>query len=184
MKIFILFFLIIGCKKVDTVLHNDHLRVALSTRLDTIDPALSYDSVSATVLYQVYEQLYQYNYLKRPLAIEPLLAEGMPKVSEDKKTITIKIKKNIKYHQDPSITSKNRYVSAQDFITQIKRLAYIPTRSTGSWLFEGIIKGFNEFKQSVGSNFDLFEKTDIEGLKALDDHTLQIQLTRPFPQLK
>ena len=113
--------------------------MSISSNLDSIDPAVSYDSVSGTVVYQVYEQLYQYSYLKRPYEIEPLLAESLPKISEDQLTITIKIKKDVLYHSDPSL-KLGRTVRAEDFITQIKRLAFIPTRSTGSWLFEGIMR--------------------------------------------
>ena len=162
---------------------KNHLKMSISSRIDSIDPAISYDSVSGRVVYQVYEQLYQYSYLKRPYEIEPLLAESLPKMSEDQLTVTIKIKKDVLYHPDPSI-KVGRTVKAEDFITQIKRLAYIPTRSTGSWLFEGIIVGYDKFKKEVGSNFSLFKQKNIEGLKALNEHTLEIKLKRPYPQLK
>ena len=185
-KVFIILSFLVNltsCKKPETTADKDHLKMPIASSIDSVDPAISYDTVSGRVVYQVYEQLYQYSYLKRPYEIEPLLADGMPKVSDDQLTVTIKIKKGVLYHPDLSL-KKGRSVIAEDFITQIKRLAYISTRSTGSWLFEGIIEGFNKFKKDVGSNFDLFKHKSISGLKAIDDQTLQIKLKRPYPQLK
>ena len=83
----------VSCRKRALESDNGHLKAAISSGIDSIDPAISYDTVSGTVVYQVYEQLYQYNYLRRPFTIEPLLAEGMPIISGDKKTVTIKIKR-------------------------------------------------------------------------------------------
>ena len=69
--------------------------MSIGSNLDSIDPAVSYDSVSGTVVYQVYEQLYQYSYLKRPYEIEPLLAESLPKISDDQLDYNHKIKKGV-----------------------------------------------------------------------------------------
>lgn len=160
-----------------------HLNVPLSGEIATLDPANSYDTISASIVYQTYEQLYEYHYLKRPYTLQPLLAVGMPKVKNGGKQYVIKIKKGISYHDDPAFNGKKRYVKAQDFITQIKRLAYLPTRSNGWWLFDGKIKGLNEFRKIVGKDFQKFKTTKIEGLSAPDDHTLVIDLTEIYPQM-
>jgi ABC-type transport system substrate-binding protein len=102
----------------------------------------------------------------------------MPKISSDGLTYTIKIKKNIRYQLD-----ETRYVVAQDFINQIKRLVFKPLKSNGNWLFEGKIKGIDQFSKKVGNDFDKMLATPIEGLKAIDEHTLQISLIRPEPNL-
>ena len=162
---------------------NNVLYIALSDNIPTIDPASSYDTISNTVVYQVYEQLYEYHYLKTPYMLQPLLAEDMPKVSEDGKTYTITIKKGVRYHDDPSFRNKPRFVKAEDFITQIKRLAFIPTGSSGKWLFSGKIVGFDEFSERARSDFEQFRSLTIEGLSAPDDHTLVIKLISPYPQL-
>jgi oligopeptide transport system substrate-binding protein len=181
MKWLIILITFIGCTNKK---NNDQkiLRIPLTERISTIDPVNSYDTISATVVYQMYEQLYQYHYLKRPYTLEPLLAEDMPSVSNDGKTYTIKIKKNIYYHPNHLI-GENRTVKASDFITQIKRLAFIPMRSNGWWMFEGKIKGIDDFRKKVGNNQEKLLEYDIDGLKAIDDHTLQIELNEPYPQL-
>lgn len=174
--------LFVSCKK-DGKEEMNTLNLALSGEISTLDPANAYDTISASVIYQSYEQLYEYHYLKRPYSIIPLLAEEMPKVENNGKRYVIKIRKNIRYHDDPSFKGEIRYVKAQDFITQIKRLAYLPTNSNGWWLFDGKIVGINKFRDSAGSDFEKFKSLEIEGLKALDDHTLVIDLVEPFPQM-
>lgn len=162
---------------------SNTLYYPLSGEVSTLDPANSYDVISASVVYQCVEPLYQYHYLKRPYTLVPLLADGMPKIEQNGLRYIIKIKKNIAYHADPSFKGEKRFVKAQDFITQIKRLAFIPNASNGWWLFDGKIKGINEFRDSVKSDLNKFYETDIEGLKAPNDHTLIIDLSEPYPQM-
>ena len=68
------------------------LKVAVTTEIPTLDPATAYDTVSSSAIYQSYETLYQYHYLKRPYTLEPLLAASMPKVEGNGKRLIIKIK--------------------------------------------------------------------------------------------
>ena len=159
------------------------LKLAISGEIPTLDPANSYDTLSGGVLYQCYETLYQYHYLKRPYTVIPLLAKGMPKVENNGKRYIIKIKKNVAFHNDSSFNGKKRFLKAQDFITQLKRIAFIPTNSNGVWLFIDKVKGFKDFREKVGSNFELFEKTNISGLTTPNDHTLVIDLYEPYPQM-
>jgi len=175
--------LVSTCKKPDANSNKKLLNVPLSGEISTLDPANSYDTISASIVYQCYEQLYEYHYLKRPYTLQPLLAEGPPKIENNGKRYIIKIKKGISYHDDPVFKGKTRFVKAEDFITQIKRLAYLPTRSNGWWLFDGKIKGLNEFRKTVGSDFEKFKSTNVAGLKALDDHTLSIELVEAYPQM-
>src|SRR5687767_9484338 len=67
----------------------------------TWDPANAYDSVSLDLVPSVYETLYQYSYLSEVYKLEPLLAASMPKFSADKLTLTIPIKKGIRFQDDP-----------------------------------------------------------------------------------
>jgi len=180
-KTILLFSLIFSCTKKNE--NKNELSLALSSLIATLDPANAYDSISASVVYQIHEQLYQYHYLKRPYTIIPLLAEGMPRIENNGKKYIIKIKKNVRYHDDPAFNGKPRFLKAQDFINQIKRLAYIPTKSNGSWLFQNKIVGFNDFRTSVGSDFNKFRTRTIKGIQAPDDHTLVINLVEPYPQM-
>jgi oligopeptide transport system substrate-binding protein len=176
--IVLVFLSLFSCTKREKV--ENVLNLSLPDRIASIDPLNAYDTVSANVLYQVYDTLYQYNYLKRPYTLEPLLAEEMPTISKDGKTYLFKIKKDILYHKHPLI-SDGRSLKAHDFINQIKRVAFLPHASSGWWLFDGKIEGINTFRNLVGSDKSKLYELEISGLKALDDYTLQIQLTDVFP---
>ena len=162
---------------------SDTIEISLPGEISSIDPAACYDTVCYVPVTQVYESLYEFEYLKRPYTLRPLLAQGMPAISPDRLTYTFKIKKGIKYHQSP-ILPQNREVKAQDFINQIKRLAFLgTTTSKGYWLFDGKIKGLNEWREKVQTDLNLFFTESVEGLEAPDDETLIIKLTAPYPQL-
>lgn len=162
---------------------NNALTISLSDEISSLDPAQSYDTISGSVVYQVYEQLYQYHYLKRPFALEPLLAESLPEIDKSGTKYTIKIKQGVKYHSNPIFKDQTRILKSQDFVTQIKRLAFKGTNSNGWWLFDGKIKGLNEFREKAGSSLNKLNDLNVEGLKTPDDHTLIIELIRPYPQL-
>lgn len=159
------------------------LKMALSRPIKSFDPAIAFNDDSLKVIGQSFETLYQYHYLKRPYEVIPLLAEGMPKISSDGRTYTIKIKEGVQYHNHSGVFKGPRYVKAQDFINQIKRLAFKPIKSTGTWLFSGKIRGFDEFSKEVGDSFEKMLSTPIAGVKAMDDLTLRIELTRPEPNM-
>lgn len=159
------------------------INIPLTGEISTLDPANSYDTVSNTIVYQVYEQLFDYHYLRRPYQLQPLLAAEMPQVSDDGLTYTIKLKANVPYHSDPAFKGQTRILKAEDFITQIKRLAWKSTNSNGWWLFDGKIQGINKFREDAGDDFEKFKTLSISGLTAPDDLTLKIQLTERYPQM-
>lgn len=159
------------------------LETALTSSITSIDPAVAYDDGSLTVVSQTYEPLYEYHYLKRPYQVIPLIAESLPIWNELKTEATIKIKKGVAYHNHPIFKGKKRFVIAQDFINQIKRIAFNPIQSSGLWLFKSKLKGFDEFSKKVGESTDLFFSESISGLSAPDDYTLKMSFTTPVPDL-
>lgn len=173
-----------ACKKNSKFKNENSLNLALSTHIDTVDPARSYDASSANIVYHTYEQLYQYHYLKRPLEIIPLLADGMPIYNEDMTVVKIKIKPNIQYHDNEVFMGKPRFVKAQDFETQIKRLFFANTKSTGGWLLEDKLIGVDKFKAEVGDSLEKLISTKLDGIETPNDLTLILKLKEPYPQLK
>ena len=71
------------------------LHLAENTDIPTLDPATAYDTVSSSVIFQTYETMFQYHYLKRPFTLEPLLAAAMPKIEGNGKRYIIKIKSGV-----------------------------------------------------------------------------------------
>ena len=177
LTLFIISLMLFSCsgKKEDNT-----LTLGLIKGITSLDPAMAFDGKSLKLIAQSYEPLYQYHYQIRPFKIIPLLAEGMPQWNGERTSLTIKIKKGIRYHDHPLFEGKKRYVVAQDFINQLKRLAFKPLNSPGYGFFN-IIKGLEEFSKTVGNNVLLFAKTPISGAKAVDDYTLRFDLKRKSP---
>ena len=162
-----------------------------SSEIKSIDPATCGDTTSAGIQGNFYEGLYTYHYLKRPVEVVEQLADRMPQISRDGLTYTIKLKKGVKYFRNPCFglaregKAKTRTVKAADFVLAFKRVADFHVNTGLAWAFVTRIKGLKEFrdkteKYKIGdfSRYDL----PVEGLKAVDESTLQIRLTEPYPQ--
>ncbi len=161
------------------------------TSVKSVDPATCGDVTSSSIQGNFYESLYGYHYLKRPPEVIPLLASGMPETT-DGLTYTIKIKPGIKFQRNPCFgtnadeTFKTRTVTADDFVLGFKRIADYHVLADLAWtLIRGRIAGLDDYRQKTKqypagdfSRYDL----DVEGIKAIDDLTLEIRLAEPFPQ--
>jgi ABC-type transport system substrate-binding protein len=179
----------ISCRKKDSdaAAGENVWRRPLFTKLQTLDAGNLSDAYSLGVASQIYEPLYQYKYLVRPFEMEPLTAEDFPKISDDHLTYTIKIKKGILFQDDPCFPDgKGRELKASDYVYAIKRIANVKYRSQNWSGLDGRIVGldaFREYTKGFSKELDVDYSTPVEGLQALDDYTLQIKLTKPWPQL-
>ncbi|MBN2164096.1 MAG: ABC transporter substrate-binding protein [Pontiellaceae bacterium] len=154
----------------------------VTPRIPGLDPVKAGSVSGALAISHVYEGLLQYDYLARPYKVVPMLAEAMPEISEDGLTYTFKIRKGIYFADDPCFPDgKGRELKAADFVYSIKRLADVKNSSTGFWTV-GRIKGINEFAAASESAGPTDYNLDVEGLRALDDYTLQIKLADAYPQ--
>ena len=155
-----------------------------TARIQGFDPAKSGDVASSMAISKMYEGLLEYSYLDRPYKVEPSLAAAMPEVSRDGLTYTFKIRAGIFFQDDPCFPDgRGRELVAEDFVYSIKRVADIKNASSGYWAFNGRIVGLDDFRTSTEGAEPTDYDAPIEGLRALDDRTLQIQLTGPYPQL-
>ena len=155
----------------------------LATDIKSLDPVLASDRYSSSIIGAIYQPLYDYHYLKRPYELTPLLAEDMPQISEDGLTFTIPIQQGIYFQDDECFPGgKGRELVAEDFVYSFKRIADINNKSTGWWIFDGRIVGLNEFREYTSETDNVDYDREVEGLKALDKYTLQVTLTRQFPQ--
>ncbi|MFG0305492.1 MAG: ABC transporter substrate-binding protein, partial [Phycisphaerales bacterium JB040] len=95
----------------------------------------------------IYETLLEYKYLKRPLELQPLLLEEMPEVTEGGKVWRFKLKPGIMFHDDACFPGgEGRELVAEDVLYSWRRLADPEYRYKSFWLVDGIIEGFNEYK--------------------------------------
>ncbi len=159
------------------------LNVVLSANVKGLDPIYANDTYSNAVISNISETLLEYHYLKRPLELQPLLAESMPEVSDNGLTHTFKIKKGVKFHNNEAFENGiGRELKAQDFVYSWKRLADPRLQADGFWVFDGKIKGLNEWRDKVSAGEADYD-TPIEGIEATDDYTLVIKLSKPYYQL-
>lgn len=173
--------LLSGCKRPfsDRAQQESVFRFSVIGAPITIDPVKSSTQYANLMTTSIYDQLYEYKYLARPYALKPRLAEAMPEVSEDGLVYTIRMKKGIRYADHKCFPDgKGREVIAQDFVYSVKRMFDPTNLPSGESLWQGKIVGIDEWKEA-GSDYS----QDIEGLQALDDHTIQIKVKAPYPQL-
>ncbi len=173
---------LVGCTKTKTY-DTKELYLISPSKVSGYDPIMASDMYSANEIGKVYEGLYEFHPFIRPYELMPNLAESLPEVSKDGLTYTITLKKGVLFHDDPAFEGgKGREMKAQDFVYSWMRLADPKLQSKGWWLFDGKIAGLNEWRDKHVKS----EKTDysekIEGLKAVDDYTLQVKLVKPYPQ--
>lgn len=157
------------------------LNLVQPSKIKGLDPAFADDLYSGNEVGRVYEGLLQYHYLKRPYVLVPNLAEEMPTISSDGKTFTFKLKKGVLFQDDAAFKSTNgkgRELTAEDFIYSFKRLADPKLNSPGWWIFDGKIVGLNEWRDANAKAEKVNYDQAVEGLKALDPHTLQIKLVQ------
>ena len=163
---------------------NEMVYFGTTARISGFDPIKSSDVASSMAIGKIYEGLYEYAYLERPHKVLPALAEDYPRVSADGLTYTIKIRSGIYFADDPCFEGgKGREVTAHDFVYSIKRNADLKLTPKGYWVFQKRIVGLDAFKDSTAGDQPTDYSAVVEGLQALDDSTLQIQLTAPYPQL-
>ncbi|MBT8131303.1 MAG: hypothetical protein KJO35_03470, partial [Gammaproteobacteria bacterium] len=145
----------------------------------SVDPAQAATIYTNFIVLNVYDTLYSYKYLARPYTLQPNLATALPEVSDDGLVYTIKIKPGVYFTDDPAFPgNKGREVQAADFVYSMQRHFDSGVISQGAWVWQGRIEGLDDWK-AAGSDYSKV----IPGLRALDSHTIQITLTRPYPQL-
>ncbi|MEO7424822.1 MAG: ABC transporter substrate-binding protein [Fibrobacteria bacterium] len=167
-------------------------RGVLTSNLKNFDPALVQDQYSSMCQFQVYETLLEYKYLARPYDVQPCLAAAPVEISDSGKVYTIRMKRGVEFADDACFPGgKGREVKAADFVYSIKRMCDVRTKTTGWWIFDGKVEGLDAFRKATESLPPLAEQwhpalydSIVPGLTALDDTTVRITLTRPYPYFK
>ena len=96
------------------------LRIALPD-ITSLDPQQGTDLYSTRVTSAIFEGLYQYDYLASPAKIVPNTAAAMPEITDAGRTWTIRLKKGIRFTDDPAFGGKPRELVAADYVYSLKR---------------------------------------------------------------
>ncbi len=160
------------------------LRYAFRIAETGFDPAQVSDTYSRTITPHIFEALYAYDPLARPVKVRPLTADGMPQASEDFRTWTVKLRPGIYFASDEAFKGQRRELVAEDYVYTFKRFADPAVKSpvwTGMADF-GFL-GLAELRQRALDERKPFDYDQpIEGLRALDRYTVQFRLSKPSPR--
>jgi len=161
------------------------LRLLFNSAETSFDPARISDLYSRAVTTHIFEAPYEYDVLARPSRLRPLTAVDMPEVSSDFRTWTVRIKPGIHFADDPAFNGKKRELVAQDYVYAFQR-AVDPANISPieSGIIDLKIKGLVALRDAATKGKKPFDyDAPIEGLRALDRHTLRFELELPRPRL-
>lgn len=160
------------------------LRYAFRVAETSLDPVKVNDLYSRTLTPHIFEALYKYDHLARPVRIRPLTAAGEPEVSGDFRTWTIRVRPGIYFASDPAFKGQRRELVAQDYVYSLKRFADPANRSplwsgmeTDGYLGLAALR-----KKGLDASKPFDYDTEIEGVRALDRYTFQVRLEEPRPR--
>src|SRR5215471_11185454 len=132
------------------------LRVS-SHHIVSLDPQQGTDLYSTRVASAIFEALYQFDYLAEPAKVVPNTAEGMPLITDDGRTWTIKVKRGILFADAPAFKGKSRELVAEDYVYSIKRALDPNLLSGGNPALTDLIEGARpvvDAARKPGAKFD------------------------------
>jgi oligopeptide transport system substrate-binding protein len=159
------------------------LRVAFPVAETGFDPAPVGDIYSQYVNRAIFDALYKYDYLARPYKIVPNAAAGMPEISPDGKTWTIKIKPGIYFADDAAFKGKKRELIAADYVYSWKRVIDPKMRSNNIQIFDAKLLGAEPVVAAAKATGKFDYDAPIEGLQAIDRYTIRLKLNFPSYEL-
>lgn len=160
------------------------LRYAFPVAESGLDPARIADIYSRTLTAHIFEGLYGYDFLARPIKFKPLTAERMPEVSADFREWTVRIRPGIYFADDPAFKGQRRELVAQDYVYAFKRFAD-PANTSPAWSnmeTDGYIGLIELRKRALDSKQPFDYDQEIEGLRALDRYTVRFKLSEVRPR--
>lgn len=142
------------------------------------DPAIARDLYTGHVTQAIFETLYTYDYLARPVQLVPHTAAALPEVSADGKTYTIRLKPGQYFTDDPAFGGKRRELTMADYVYSWKRLFDPRLASPHSWLFEGKVVGLDALAAAAAKAGRFDYDAPVPGFELLDRYTLRIHLAQ------
>jgi ABC-type transport system substrate-binding protein len=155
---------------------NKVIHASFPTPETGFDPQAAGDEYSNSVNRVIFDPLYKYDYLARPYKLVPNTAAAMPEISADGKTWTIRIKPGIYFSDDPVFKGQRRELTAADYVYAWKRVLDPKMRSNSLQVLDGRIVGADAVVSNAKETGKFDYDTPMEGLQAVDRHTLRIKL--------
>jgi len=155
---FLLLVLISSCSSVKP--EPGVLMLRLGSEPTTLDPAFIVDVVGGNVSAKLFNGLVRFG---EGSEVVPDIARSYT-ISPDGKTYTFHLRDGVRF-------TNGRAVTARDFKYSFERVLSPETKSPRTWLFERIA-GAREFMDGKAD--------EVSGIRAVDEHTLEIDLNAPF----
>ena len=95
------------------------LRYASRVAETGFDPAQISDLYSSTMAANMFDALYAYEFLARPVRIRPNTAAALPDTADDFKTFTVRVKPGIFFADDAAFGGRKRELVAEDYVYSI-----------------------------------------------------------------
>lgn len=154
--------LLAACGNTNT-LNDKVLNMQSTDEIQSVDTAFAASNIATiTANMNFYNGLYTYDLDNQLIAAD---AENVPEVSEDGLVYTIKIKETAKWSNGDAVT-------AEDYVYAWRRMVDPNLGAPYAYMFDGIIKNASEIMAGDMAINDL-------GVRAIDDHTLEISLENP-----
>jgi ABC-type transport system substrate-binding protein len=160
------------------------LRYPFEIAETSFDPAAIQDAYSRQITGHIFEAPLEYEYYARPATLRPCSLAALPEVSADFRTFTLRLQPGILFADDPAFGGKPRELVAADYVYAWKRLYDPRWKSPMLFVLEPArLLGLDALrKQALQSRQPFDYDRPVEGLRALDRHTLQIKLAEPAPR--
>ena len=161
------------------------LRYAFRVAETGFDPAKISDLYSRIVTQHIFEALFHYDHLARPVKIKPLTAAALPEVSADFRRYTVQVRPGIYFADDPAFKGQKRELVAQDYVFSLKRMAD-PATNCPVWseVEELGLLGLNAQRQRCLTERLPFDyDADLPGLRTLDRDRKSTRLNSSHPRL-
>ncbi|MES2151155.1 MAG: ABC transporter substrate-binding protein [Pseudomonadota bacterium] len=142
------------------------------------DPATARDLYSNHVTEAVFETLFTYDYLARPVVLAAHAAAALPEVSADGKTYTLRLQKGHHFTPDPAFKGRPRELTMADYVYSWKRLFDPKLASAHMWMFEGKVVGLDAVAAQARKSGKFDYDAKVAGFELVDPYTLRIHLTR------
>lgn len=131
--------------------------------ITSLDPAFTRSVENIWAVNQIYNGLVQ---LDEKLQVQPCIAKSWS-ISEDGLLYTFHLRNDVYFHDHILfLNSKGRKVRASDFVNSFERIMDKDIASPGAWVFNSIDKS---------------AKSKYKGFEEVNDTTLKIYLSKPFP---
>jgi oligopeptide transport system substrate-binding protein len=151
------------------------LRLNETEYIKSLYPPSITDAFSFRVASQIYEGLFKFD--QANLSLKKCLVEDY-NVDATGTVYTFKLRHGVFFHDDPCFTGgKGREMNAHDVKYCFEQLCTQNINNQGFVVFKGILKGADKFHAAaVNGKTPVF---DLEGIKVLDNYTLQLTLVKP-----